>query len=238
MNIDYDKYVDKIISSSQHAPFLPKNIFCIIAGSTGCGKTNLILNFLLNEEILDYTHVYIYSSTLHQAKYKFLRGYYNNLEEKIKRICGKVTKIAYFFDGDEEIKNPSELDPQRKHVMIFDDVMFDDQTKIKEYFCKGRHNNVNIFYLCQSIHKIPKHGIRQNANVFILFHQDDKTLKYFYETQVSGDMNFKEFKQFCDEAWSKKHGYVVINLWEDPYCGRYIANYDTIFVPTKYIKNT
>ena len=58
------------------------------------------------------------------------------------------------------------------------------QTKIKEYFCRGRHNNVNEFYLCQSIHKISKQCIRQNANMFILFFQDVKTLKYFHETRM------------------------------------------------------
>jgi hypothetical protein len=165
-----------------------------------------------------------------------LRDYYKKLEDNIKRITGRNIQIAHFFDNDVEIKNPSELDLKGKHVMIFDDVMFDDQTKIKEYFCKGRHNNVNIFYLCQSLHKLPKHGIRQNANVFILFHQDDKTLKYFHETHISGDMDFKEFKQFCDGAWTKKHGFVVINLWEEPHCGRYITNYDTIYTSNKYLK--
>ena len=120
--------------------------------------------------------------------------------------------------------------------MVFDDVMNADQTTIKDYFCRGRHNNVNVFYLCQSLHKIAKHCIRDNANVFILFHQDDKALKYFHEMHISGDMEFKEFKQFCDEAWTKKHGFVVINLWEDSNCGRYIANYDEIYTPSKYIK--
>ena len=118
--------------------------------------------------------------------------------------------------------------------MIFDDVMNADQTKIKDYFCRGRHNNVNVFYLCQSLHKIAKHCIRDNANVFILFHQDDKTLKYFHETHVSGDMDFDEFKEFCDKAWNKKHGFVVLNLWEDPYCGRYLSNNFEIYVPNKY----
>src|SRR5277367_296320 len=111
---------------------------------------------------------------------------------------------------------------------------------LKNTSAKGRHNNVNVFYLCQSLHKIAKHCIRNNANVFILFHQDDKTLKYFHETHVSGDMDFKEFKIFCDEAWSKKkqkkHGFVVINLPEEAYCGRYIANYENIYLPKKYIK--
>ena len=46
---DYSKYYDKTTNKANHATFFPKNIFCIIAGSTGCGKTNLLLNFLLED---------------------------------------------------------------------------------------------------------------------------------------------------------------------------------------------
>ena len=236
MNIDYSKQYTIQKHSAKHAPFLPKNIFCVIAGATGCGKTNLMLNFLINDKILDYSDVYIYTSTLHQPAYTYLKKYYSDLEDAIKSRCRINTKIAHFYDADDEIKNPSELDPNINHVMVFDDVMLSDQTKIKDYFCRGRHNNVNVFYLCQSLHKIQKHCIRDNANVFILFHQDEKTLKYFHETHISGDMDFKEFKAFCDEAWSKKHGFVVINLWEEAHCGRYISNYENIYSPKKYIK--
>ena len=93
-----------------------------------------------------------------------------------------------------------------------------------------------MFYLVQSLHKIAKHCIRDNANVFILFHQDDKTLKYFHDTYISGDMNFKEFQQFCHKAWDKPHGFVVINIWEHSYCGRYVSNYEDIYLPSKYEK--
>ena len=75
--------------------------------------------------------------------------------------------------------------------MIFDDVMLNDQTKIKNYFCTSRHNNVNVFCLCESLHKIAKHCMKENANIFILFKQDDKTLKYCHETHISEDMEFK-----------------------------------------------
>ena len=234
MNVDYSKQFTIENKKNNHAPFLPKSIFCVISGATGCGKTNLMLNFLLNNEVLDYSDVYVYSPTLHQPAYKHLKKYYNDSETKIKDIFKINVTIGHFFDGDEEIKDPSELDPRTNHIMIFDDVMNADQSKIKDYFCRGRHNNVNVFYLCQSLHKIAKHCIRENANVFILFHQDDKTLKYFHDTHISGDMDFKEFKTICDDAWSKKHGYIVINLWEEPYCGKYIKNYETIYMPTKY----
>ena len=51
-------------------------------------------------------------------------------------------------------KAPSySLNPLNYNIMIFDDVMMNDQTAIKQYFCSGRHNNVNVFYLVQSLHK-------------------------------------------------------------------------------------
>jgi hypothetical protein len=232
--IDYSKEYN-ICSYRPHATIFPKNIFAVIAGSTGSGKTNLMINLLRKAKLLNYNHVYIYSSTLHQPAYQYLKKFYTDLEKLIFDNEMQVVKIAQFFDADSEIMNPSELDINKNHIMIFDDVMMEDQSVIKKYFCQGRHNNVNVFYLCQSLHKIAKHCIRENANIFILFRQDDKTLKYFHESHISGDMNFVEFKEFCDGAWSKKHGFMVINIWEQPYCGRYWSNYDSIYIPKKYL---
>jgi hypothetical protein len=218
----------------RHAAIFPPNIFCVIAGSTGSGKTNLIVDLLKKEKTLNYSDVYVYSPTLDQPAYSHLKEYYEDFEKCIKYSTNQTIKLAHFFDSDVEILNPSELDKNKSHIMIFDDVMLEDQTVIKDYFCRGRHNNANVFYLCQSLHKIGKHCIRENANIFILFKQDDKTLKYFYETHISGDMDFKEFKQFYDGAFSKKHGFVVINIWDDAYCGRYWDNYTKIYIPNKY----
>jgi hypothetical protein len=193
-----------------------------------------MLNLLKQEKLLNYDHVYIYSSTLHQPAYEYLRQYYIDLERLILEKSSREVTIARFFDADNEIMNPSELNKDKNHIMIFDDVMLKDQSVIKDYFCRGRHNNVNVFYLCQSLHKISKHCIRENANIFILFRQDEKTLKYFHETHILGDMDFVEFKEFCGGAWSKKHGFVVINIWDEAYCGRYWSNYDNIYIPKQY----
>jgi Poxvirus A32 protein len=231
---DYTKEYN-VSSDRPHSAIFPKNIFAVIAGSTGSGKTNLVLNFLRQPKLLNYSQVFVYSSTLHQPAYEFLRRYYTDLEKLLSDKTNHTIKIAHFFDADSEIKNPSELDKEKNHIMIFDDVMNQDQAVIKDYFCRGRHNNVNVFYLCQSLHKIAKHCIRENANMFILFRQDDKTLKYFYETHISGDMDFVEFKNFCDGAWSKKHGFVVINIWDEACCGRFFSNYDNIYVPKKFL---
>ena len=231
---DYSKYYKKTLNTAKHAPFFPKNIFAVIAGSTGCGKTNLLVNLLFNDGFLDYGSVYIYSPTLYQPAYQYVKDRYKETENAIWTNCKKKVTIGHFFVADEEIKDPKELDSNINHIMVFDDVLFSDPTKIKEYFCRGRHNNVNVFYLCQSFFAAKKHDIRENANVFILFHQEVKTLKSFHEFHVSGDMDFKEFKQFCDNAWSKKHGFVVINIWEEAHLGRYISNYEDIYTPSKY----
>jgi len=198
------------------------------------GKTNQLVDLLKTEGRLDYNNVYIYSPTLYQPAYEHLKEYYGDMDKMLKYQTGQMVKTVYFLDTDDDIVNPNDLNKTKNHIKIFDNVMLEDQKKIKEYFCKWRHNNVNVFYLVQSLHAIAKHCIRQNANMFILFHQDTKTLKYFHKTHCNGDMDFKEFTLFCEHAWNKKLGFVVINIWDDAYCGRYWANYDEIYIPKKY----
>jgi len=59
----------------------------------------------------------------------------------LKYQTGKTVMTAHFLDANDEIVNPSTLDKTKNHIMIFDDVMLEDQKKIKNYFLRGRHNN-------------------------------------------------------------------------------------------------
>ena len=232
LNINYDKYCDSD-KHKCHAEMFPNSIRMIIAGTSGCGKTNLMLNLLLGG-VLEYNNIIIYTTTPYQEKYKFLR----DCNSKSRKIYKINNDIIQFFSPEDTIMDPSQLDSNKTHLVIFDDVMNEKQKVMTDYFCRGRHNNVNVFYLCQSLHQIPKHGIRQNANIFILFPQDKKTLEYFYNTEITRDMEFEEFQNFCDDAWSKENGYAIINLWEKPESGKYMQNYEEIYIPNKYLKIT
>ena len=233
---DYSKLYKSIYGTnyeSKHADIFPRNIFMILAGSTNSGKTNLLINFIMKGSV-KYDNIMIYTTTPDQDSYKFLGEYFNEVKTKLKLPKDIIT----FHNPEEGIDDPSTLDKNKTHIVVFDDVMNEKQKVMTDYFTRGRHNNVNVFYLCQSIHQLKKHGIRQNANIFILFHQDDKTLKYFYETHISADMPLEEFKSICRTAWSKNHGYIVINLWEEAACGRYILNYNKLYTPKQYCKET
>ena len=147
--IDYSKeYIAP--SCRPHSPIFPKNIFAIIAGSTGGGKTNLLINLLRKAKLLNYAHVYIYSSTLHQPAYECLKQFYLDLEKLIYDNEKKTVKIAQFFDADTEIMNPSKLDQSKNHIMVFDDVMMKDQSVIKDYFA-GAGIIMSMYFICVSL---------------------------------------------------------------------------------------
>src|SRR5271155_5436699 len=102
--VDYSKHFNIADTTRRlHAVIFPKNIFCVIAGATGCGKTNLMVNLLRKKQTLNYSDVYVYSSTLHQPSYEYLKSYYEPLENFIKQKTGRVAKITHFLDADEDI---------------------------------------------------------------------------------------------------------------------------------------
>ena len=64
-------------ANQKHHWLLPPSIRAIIFGPSGCGKTNLLLNLLLKKGALNYDILYIYSKSLGQDKYEFLRKYFS-----------------------------------------------------------------------------------------------------------------------------------------------------------------
>ena len=51
--------------------------------------------------------------------------------------------------------------------MIFDDVRAKKQV-IKEYFCRGRHNNCNVIYLNQNLFTKDRQSVRENWNLIFI----------------------------------------------------------------------
>jgi len=203
----------------RHGDLFPNTIRSLILGSSGCGKTNLIYFLLVDENGLRFENVYIYSKTLEQPKYKLL-----------KRIIDGIdgVKLFTFFENDKVI-TPEKVLPNS--IFIMDDVIGEQQGVIREYFSRGRHNKVDIFYLAQSYSKVPKQLIRDNANLIVLFKQDETNLKHVYNEHCSGDMSYIQFKQFCTVCWNRdRFAFIVICKDSERDNGRYRFGFDTYVV--------
>jgi len=67
-------------------------------------------------------------------------------------------------------------------------------------------------YLSQNYFKLPCQTLRENANFFCLFPQDQKNIDHIFNDHVSQNMTKEEFKKLCKTTWSKPHNFVVIDL--------------------------
>ncbi|KAL7287168.1 hypothetical protein TKK_0018602 [Trichogramma kaykai] len=110
----------------------------------------------------------------------------------------------------ETVLSPDEALPNS--LMIFDDVACEKQDNVRAYFCMGRHKNVDSFYLCQSYAHVPKHLVRDNVNLLVIFRQDDVNLRHIYNDHVNTDMSYPVFKELCASCWnSDHHSFLVID---------------------------
>ena len=53
----------------------------------------------------------------------------------------------FFVEHGEDVPDPRELDPYHKNLMVLDDLMLSKQNTCEDYYVRGRHNNVDCFYL-------------------------------------------------------------------------------------------
>lgn len=208
---------DNTCSSStfnQHGKLFPNSIRAIVCGPSGCGKTNVLMSLLLHKNGLRFENLYIFSKSLYQPKYEFLQS-----------VLNKVPEICYYtYAANDEVIDPS--DAKEYSIFIFDDVACDKQDNIKKYFCMGRHKKVDTFYLSQTYTRIPKHLIRDNANMLLLFKQDEINLRHIYDDHVNTDMNFNDFKNICIECWKEQYGFVTVVKDKGYNDGRYRKGFD------------
>ena len=146
MNVSdsYSWNTGKILRSNNL--LLPQNIPGLIVGKSNCGKTTLLLNLLLQSDLLDYNHLYVFGKSLHQQEYQILKKEFtdslsknqvSNLflnQEVLVRVnlspqdaidtyggvrSGSVK--ADFYDDCSSIPDPADFSMNEKNLLILDD---------------------------------------------------------------------------------------------------------------------
>lgn len=156
---------------------------------------------------------------------------YNYSIEQIGEICKTLSDVeknpssieCEFSEDPSNIPDPKDIDKSIRNLIIFDDIMTDrKQTTAENYYTRGRSANCDCIYLSQNYTHLPLHTIRSNANFMIFFKSSPMVVEQLYRNFSSIDMDdIKDRKQFCKDAWDKKHGYVVIDLSRDAINSKY-----------------
>lgn len=212
---NFDNIVEKNKKKNRHGKLLPSTIRAIFCGPSNCGKTNCLLALILDINGVRFENIYVYSKSLKQPKYQYLKDVIEPMEE-----------IKYFpFSEHEEVISPSNTSPNS--LMIFDDIAGEKQNNVRDFYSMGRHEAVDSFYLCQTYSKVPKQLVRDNINLVVVFRQDDTNLKHVYNDNVNTDMSFTQFKDFCSACWGDDDkGFLVIDKDRPIKDGRYRKGFD------------
>ena len=122
-------------------------------------------------------------------------------------------------------KTSNEIKPINKYkgsVVIFDDMLGARNSSQKdEFFTRGRHEDLDVYYISQSYFASPRQSIRNNSDRLLLFKQTLRYVQSMYHDIGAFDMIYDEFKEMCRVAWGEKFNYLCIDMTKIKNEGKY-----------------
>ena len=114
------------------------------------------------------------------------------------------------------------LNEYENSVVVFDDMLLSKQeSNIDLFFTRGRHKNIDIYYISQGYFHLPKNTIRVNSNIIILFKQTLRDIILLFHDIAGLDINLEEWKQLCRKPWENDYDYLQIDRLAKIGNGRY-----------------
>lgn len=215
-------------------PRSPKFPFRIcVTGPSSCGKTNFVLEMILN--YLYYDKIYFYSTSLEQGKYKKLKEFYKLIDEEIEqewkrkhdtkkkktfkdigeKIEGggkKPEPIAEFVNVDQGLPNVDEIDGSRQNILVFDDCILNrDQSAFISFFVRGRHKNCSCIYLTQKFHAVPM-MIRDQLTDIIFYTKPSQAALMAIATSVPSGADYHDLKEIFKRAMKAPFDFLHCDL--------------------------
>lgn len=184
--------------------YLPANILGLVCGKTGSGKTNLVLNLLLNDEFkLKYDEIYICTPTQNQNAYD--------------KVAEYVSGVVFVDPWDLEKFNFNNEFSDRQKAFVFDDVVTMPnkiQRVIQTYFSMGRHKKFDMYYLSQNYISIDRELIRSNANVLFIFKQRKSDLQTIFRDLITWT-DSDDFIKSVTKITKEQYQCAVVNLEDE-----------------------
>ena len=186
---------NKIIENINKQSKFENNNRTLLVGPSFTGKTYLMLKILSRISDRD---IYIITKSPPEK--------YTNSKIKNREISDEIKPLNEYENG----------------IIVFDDILGSSNSRfIDQFFIRGRHNNLDIYYLSQSYFDLPKRTIRNNSNKIILFNQTLKDIEHIYRDVAGYDMNYDEFKELCRKSWEDDYNYLYIDRSKKRDQGKY-----------------
>ena len=91
--VNVDTIVEEEKKTKRLGELVPVSICAVFCGLSNCGKTNSLLTLITHPNGLRFENVYVYSKSLNQSKYRFL-----------KEVLQPTDGVQYFpFSEHEEV---------------------------------------------------------------------------------------------------------------------------------------
>lgn len=182
---------------------------CFFSGSSGSGKTNLILKLLLESKFglkNFFQIIFVFCPTaLNDPSFDKLKEvvpeeniFLEPTEEKIEEIVAKQSSIVK--------KLGKKMSPPI--LMLFDDCIANkiiDSKAFSILFFRGRHLNISTWVALQYFNNLPKR-VRQNITNFFLFKPFRAEMKVICEELCPSTMELSDMRKLIDFATDPREG--------------------------------
>lgn len=220
--IDWYKKIPKKYLPKQHNPNFEAHHIklpfrMIIAGNSGSGKTQTLLNII---NIMPNTFEKIRIVTKCKAE-----PLYEWLEDKMKDFDFKIE------EGIHSLPDLDSLDKTVNNLIVLDDLVNESakaQRPISDYFIRCRKKNCSIIYISQSYYAVPK-MVRDNISYLIIKQVSSMKNLTMICRECSLGIDKKELKKIYDDATQSKQDFLLIDL-EGNADERFRKNFSEIYV--------
>ena len=149
---NFDEYTNE--NKKEHSlnwPHIPDHPYrVLIIGGSRTGKTNILLNFINNQQDID--KIYMYAKDPYEDKYQYLI----NKRESVglKHFNDPKAFVEYSNDMHSVYQNIDNynLNKEKKILIVFDDMIADINNKklnsiVTELFIRGRKLNISLVFI-------------------------------------------------------------------------------------------
>ena len=96
-----------------------------------------------------------------------------------------------------------------------------NSSQIDEFLTRGRHEDLDVYYISQSYFGLARQRLRKNSDRLILFKLTLRDVQSMCYDIGAFDMIYDEFKEMCRVAWSEKFNYLCIDMTKNKNEGNY-----------------